>query len=187
VTFLVRAKRAEQLRRDGLQVVSPHGDFALQPKIIQASDLKEPYDVVLVGVKAYSLDDAMSQFASAVGANTMVSADTQRVETCRRSDREVRARRASSADWRTSAPGSTGMVVWFSSWPIRTIVFGEIKGPLSEALRSRLEKLLKVPGIDVRASRSDHARHVGEVRSAQYARRHHLPDARERRRHFGRA
>lgn len=72
VTFLVRAKRAEQLRRNGLQVVSQNGDFAVQPKIIQASDLKAPYDVVLVGVKAYSLDDAMGQFAPAVGASTMI-------------------------------------------------------------------------------------------------------------------
>ncbi|UPT92723.1 hypothetical protein J4G48_0025125 [Bradyrhizobium barranii subsp. apii] len=63
VTFLVRAKRAEQLRRNGLQVASPHGDFAVQPKIILADDLKETFDVVLVGVKSYSLDDAMAQFA----------------------------------------------------------------------------------------------------------------------------
>ena len=27
VTFLVRQRRAEQLARDGLQIVSPHGDF----------------------------------------------------------------------------------------------------------------------------------------------------------------
>src|SRR5262249_931507 len=72
VTFLVRAERAEELRRDGLQVVSPQGDFVVQPKIIQASDLREPYDVVFVGVKAYSLEDAMSQFAPAVGPDTMV-------------------------------------------------------------------------------------------------------------------
>ena len=72
VTFLVREKRAEQLQKNGLQVVSPHGDFAVQPKIIQAGDLKEPFDVVLVGVKAYSLDDAMSQFAPAVGPGTMI-------------------------------------------------------------------------------------------------------------------
>ncbi|RTM14807.1 MAG: 2-dehydropantoate 2-reductase, partial [Bradyrhizobiaceae bacterium] len=54
VTFLVRENRAGLLRRNGLQVVSPHGDFAVQPKLLLASDLKEPFDVVLVGVKAYS-------------------------------------------------------------------------------------------------------------------------------------
>src|SRR3954452_1998219 len=72
VTFLVRAGRAEQLRRDGLRVVSPHGDFVVQPKLILASDLKDPFDVVLVGVKSSSLDDAMAQFAPALGANTMI-------------------------------------------------------------------------------------------------------------------
>src|SRR4051812_6994541 len=72
VAFLVRAGRAEQLRQNGLQVVSPHGDFTVQPKIMLASDLKEAFDVVLVGVKSYSLDDAMSQFAPAVGSSTMI-------------------------------------------------------------------------------------------------------------------
>ncbi|MGY4370816.1 ketopantoate reductase [Bradyrhizobium sp. LB1.3] len=42
VTFLVRSGRAEQLRRDGLRIVSPHGDFALQPKLMMANDLREP-------------------------------------------------------------------------------------------------------------------------------------------------
>src|SRR6478735_3571149 len=72
VTFLVRAGRAEQLRQNGLQVVSPHGDFAVQPKIMLASELKETFDVVLVGVKSYSLDDAMTEFAPAVGSGTMI-------------------------------------------------------------------------------------------------------------------
>jgi 2-dehydropantoate 2-reductase len=72
VTFLVRSARAEQLRRDGLRVVSPHGDFAVHPKILLANELRDPFDVMLVGVKAYSLDDAMDQFAPAVGPHTMI-------------------------------------------------------------------------------------------------------------------
>jgi len=47
VTFLVRAGRAEQLRRNGLQVVSPNGDFAVQPKVLLANDILKRLGAVL--------------------------------------------------------------------------------------------------------------------------------------------
>jgi 2-dehydropantoate 2-reductase len=44
VTFLVRGRRAEQLRRDGLCVISPHGDVLLTPKLTSAGEIDAPYD-----------------------------------------------------------------------------------------------------------------------------------------------
>ena len=150
VTFLVRAKRAEQVLRDGLQVVSPHGDFAVQPKIIQASDLKEPYDVVLVGVKSYSLDDAMSQFAPAVGADTMILPILNGLKHIDALTARFGASRVLGGLANVSAGlDPDGRVVQFMA--NQTIVFGEIKGPPSERTLA-LEKLLQVAGIDVRAS-----------------------------------
>src|SRR3954465_5319954 len=72
VTFLVRPRRAEQLQQQGLLILSPHGDFAVQPKTILAKELTEAFDVVLLGVKSYSLEEVMDQFAPAVGQNTMI-------------------------------------------------------------------------------------------------------------------
>jgi 2-dehydropantoate 2-reductase len=72
VTFLVRRRRAEQLARDGLRVVSPHGDFAVPARTVLAGDLREPFDLVLLGVKSYALDEAMEQFAPAVGPTTTI-------------------------------------------------------------------------------------------------------------------
>ena len=72
VTFMVRNRRAEQLARDGLQIVSPHGDFKVSVSTILAGAIREPFELVLVGVKSYSLDEAMDQFAAAVGPNTMI-------------------------------------------------------------------------------------------------------------------
>jgi 2-dehydropantoate 2-reductase len=72
VTFLVRAGRAEQLRRDGLRVSSPHGGLELAPKLVLAEDLAAPYDFVFVSVKGYALDSAMADFAGAVGPNTII-------------------------------------------------------------------------------------------------------------------
>ncbi|GGI24283.1 2-dehydropantoate 2-reductase [Bradyrhizobium guangdongense] len=150
VTFLVRAARAEQLRRNGLQVVSPHGDFAVQPKMVLANDLKEPFDVVLVGVKSYSLDDAMTQFAPAVGASTMI---LPVLNGLKHIDALI-ARFGAGCVLGGLANVSAGLdpegrVVQFMA--NQTIVFGEIDGSLSERVLA-LETLLNVPGIDVRAS-----------------------------------
>jgi 2-dehydropantoate 2-reductase len=72
VTFLVRASRAAQLRRDGLRVVSPHGDVFLTPKLIGAGEIDGPYDLVFLSVKAYALEPAIHDFAPAVGPETMI-------------------------------------------------------------------------------------------------------------------
>lgn len=75
VTFLVHAGRAEQLRLHGLQILSPHGDFSIQPQLLLASDLAarpEVFDLVVVSTKSYSLPAAMDDFAPAVGHATAV-------------------------------------------------------------------------------------------------------------------
>ena len=72
-TYLpVRSHRAEQLARGGLEIVCPHGDFTVPAPTIGASDIHESYDVILVGTKSYSLDEAMEHFATAVGPDTMI-------------------------------------------------------------------------------------------------------------------
>jgi 2-dehydropantoate 2-reductase len=150
VTFLVRENRAGLLRRNGLQVVSPHGDFAVQPKLLLASDLKEPFDVVLVGVKAYSLDDAMSQFAPAIGTSTMILPILNGLKHVDALAARFGAARVLGGLANVSAGlDAEGRVVQFMA--NQTIVFGEIAGALSERALA-LETLLDVPGIDVRAS-----------------------------------
>lgn len=72
VSFLVREGRAEQLRRSGLQVVSPFGDVTVHPKLLLKSELREPFDLILLSTKAYSLRAAMEDFAPAVGAHTAI-------------------------------------------------------------------------------------------------------------------
>lgn len=72
VTFLVRARRAQQLRRNGLQVVSPQGDFTLKPQLLQAGEIAQPYDLVILTVKSFGLAQAMDDMAPAVGEQTMI-------------------------------------------------------------------------------------------------------------------
>jgi 2-dehydropantoate 2-reductase len=72
VTFLVRARRAGEIKAQGLQIVSPHGNVTLHPVVITAEQIAGPYDLILLGVKSYSLADAMDNFAPAVGSGTMI-------------------------------------------------------------------------------------------------------------------
>jgi 2-dehydropantoate 2-reductase len=73
VTFLVRPRRAAELASTGLAIRSRFGDAVLPaPPHLLADQLGKPFDVILLSCKAYDLDDAMSSFAPAVGAETVI-------------------------------------------------------------------------------------------------------------------
>jgi 2-dehydropantoate 2-reductase len=76
VTFLVRPRRAEQLRERGLRIVGPGAGAdarqEVRPNLVMAGELTAPADIVLLSVKATALDQAIADFAPAVGPRTAV-------------------------------------------------------------------------------------------------------------------
>ncbi len=72
VTFLVRERRAAQLRARGLVVRSPHGDFTVPAQCVSSAPVAPAFDLVLLTCKAYDLDGAIASVAPAVGASTHV-------------------------------------------------------------------------------------------------------------------
>jgi 2-dehydropantoate 2-reductase len=74
VTFLVRERRAAQLRERGLVVRSPHGDFTVPARtLLRAGDDGEgAFDLVLLTCKAYDLEPAIESIAPAVGPASCV-------------------------------------------------------------------------------------------------------------------
>src|ERR1700752_2443595 len=72
VTFLVRPRRAEQIRASGLRFISPHGDATIRPNLITASHVQSAYDIVFLSVKSSGLADAIEDFAPAVGPRTVI-------------------------------------------------------------------------------------------------------------------
>jgi 2-dehydropantoate 2-reductase len=75
VTFLVRERRAEQLRRNGLTVIETDAEFTVQPKLLSAAELHakpEAFDLILLSTKAYQLAAAIDDFAPAVGESTAI-------------------------------------------------------------------------------------------------------------------
>jgi 2-dehydropantoate 2-reductase len=76
VTFLVRERRAAQLRANGLHATHPLGNVDLAaPTLLFAKELaaaRETFDLILLSTKAYSLEAAMNDFAPAVGEQTVI-------------------------------------------------------------------------------------------------------------------
>jgi 2-dehydropantoate 2-reductase len=73
ITFLVRPARAERLTATGLTITSPAGNVTLRsPPTVLASELRDPFDAVILSCKAYDLDGAIESFAPAVGPDTAV-------------------------------------------------------------------------------------------------------------------
>jgi 2-dehydropantoate 2-reductase len=73
ISFLVRERRAAQLADEGLLIKSPCGDLRLKhPPTLLASELRQPFDLILLSCKAYDLAAAIESFAPAVGPDTLI-------------------------------------------------------------------------------------------------------------------
>lgn len=149
VTFLVRAKRAEQLRAGGLRIVSPHGNLTFQPKIATAARIDGPYEVILLGVKSYALSDAMRDFAPAVGADTLI---VPVLNGMRHIDLLIdRFGRAvlGGACWVVTDLGADGQVVQMND--IQKLNYGELDGQIT-ARAKLLDETLRGAGFDATLS-----------------------------------
>lgn len=72
VTFLVRPRRAEVLRERGLRIEGLGRQTTLTPKLVTASEVDGPYDLVFVSVKATALAAAIDDVGTAVGPDTAI-------------------------------------------------------------------------------------------------------------------
>ncbi len=59
VTFLVRERRARQLRETGLIIESAFGDVAMPVTVATEDEIRPAFDLVLVSCKAYDLETAL--------------------------------------------------------------------------------------------------------------------------------
>jgi 2-dehydropantoate 2-reductase len=150
VTFLARPQRAAQLARDGLQIISPHGDFTVRTATIAADAIGAPFDLILVSVKAYSLDEAMDQFAPAVGPDTAILPVLNGMGHLDRLSARFGAEHVLGGMANISAGvDAEGRIVQFI--PLHDLVFGEMSGGSSERTR-RLEACFEGAGFNATAS-----------------------------------
>jgi 2-dehydropantoate 2-reductase len=72
VTFLVRKNKQLLLKKNGLNVLSTHGNIYISPKTITASYPPEFYDVILVSTKSYHVDNVVEDIKRFVGKDTVI-------------------------------------------------------------------------------------------------------------------
>jgi len=150
VTFMVRAARAAQLARTGLQVTSPHGDFAVPATTISSEGIRAPFDLILLGVKSYSLDEAMDQFAPAVGPDTAILPVLNGMIHIDRLSTKFGARHVLGGVANISVGlDPEGWVTQFIT--IHDLVFGEVAGGSTQRIRT-IEAVVCGAGFDARAS-----------------------------------
>ena len=180
VTFLVRPRRAAQLREGGLQIVSPHGDVTLTPKLAAVGTIDGPYDAVLLAVKAYSLDAAIEDFAAAIGPETSI---VPVLNGMRHIDvLDARFGRHSVAGGVCKVATTVdpdGRIVQLAEF--QELAYGERDGHGlgTDGRARRLHARRRVHGA---ADQRDRLRDVGEMGVVGYGRRDHLPYARQPRR-----
>jgi 2-dehydropantoate 2-reductase len=152
VTFMVRPGRAAQLARTGLQVASPHGDFAVPARTISPEAIRDPFDLILLGVKSYSLDEAMDQFAAAVGPGTAILPMLNGMGHIDRLSSKFGAGSVLGGMANISAGlDAEGRVTQFI--PNHDLVFGEVAGGPSARVRA-VEAVVCGAGFDGRVSAS---------------------------------
>ncbi|MET4589779.1 2-dehydropantoate 2-reductase [Arthrobacter sp. 754] len=72
VTYLVRPRKQAVLRRDGLRFISPTADRTHAVQTITASDGSEPFDLILVTVKATAFEGVLGELGAFVGPGTSI-------------------------------------------------------------------------------------------------------------------
>ena len=150
VTFLARNARAENLKENGLWIKSPKGDFALEPQLVARDAIAKPYDVVILAVKAYSLDAALKDIAPAVGPQTII---LPLLNGLKHMDAIAAAFGRGALVGGLCSIAVTldeeGRIVHMSPFDIMT--YGELDGSSSERIQ-RLDAVMQNAGFDARLS-----------------------------------
>ncbi|MTJ80864.1 MAG: ketopantoate reductase family protein [Telmatospirillum sp.] len=150
VTFLVRPGRADVLRRDGLVIRAPDGVLSLTPALVMAGEIRHPYDVILVTVKAFSLVAAMADMAPAVGPGTVILPVLNGMAHMEALAARFGGRAVAGAVCKVAAAlDDHGRILQMTS--LQDLAYGERNGQVSERM-TRLDAILRGAGFEARLS-----------------------------------
>ncbi|MEJ4044145.1 ketopantoate reductase family protein [Erwinia sp. SLM-02] len=146
VTFLLRERRRQQLEKDGLILETPQGRNTLWPVTLLARDIKTPYDLIVLTVKGFGLNQAMEDIAPAVGPDTLILPilnGMRHIDLLRQrfGDRHVIGGLCKIH----ATLGPEGEIVQLS--PLHQLYYGALNGDNGEALQ-RLDATLRRCGFD---------------------------------------
>ncbi|MDR6225927.1 ketopantoate reductase family protein [Desmospora profundinema] len=72
VTFLVRERRRQELKERGLVIRSVHGDWREAVSTVVSGEAADPFDLVLLAVKAYYLEASIRDLEPYIGEETRI-------------------------------------------------------------------------------------------------------------------
>ncbi len=151
VTFLVRAARAEELRRAGLVIRSPRGDLTLRDvKTVQAGESAAPFDLVVLSCKAYNLDDAIASFEPLVGPSTQILPLLNGMRHIDVLSQKFGAARVLGGQCVIAATLNREREIVHLN-DMHALAFGELEGGVSERVRA-IGELMSGAGFDVSTS-----------------------------------
>jgi 2-dehydropantoate 2-reductase len=143
VVFIARGRHLEAMRREGVRVVSVHGDFHLEP--VLATDRPEavgPVELTICTVKTYDLDAVAQFMRPLVGSTTSVLPLQNGVETAERLRRHLPAEALlAGAAWIVAYVAEPGVIRQESQ--LRRIVIGELDGRHTQRLENIHAALLE--------------------------------------------
>ncbi|AGK52197.1 ketopantoate reductase family protein [Bacillus sp. 1NLA3E] len=150
VTFLVRAKRKQQLEETGLIVESVNGNINLQVKTVDARDDAGHFDVIFLSTKAYHLQGAIDNIRPFVGDETMIVPLLNGINHIEKLIEEFGSEKVlGGLCFIETTLNSNGKVIQTS--PAHDLMFGERNGEVTERVR-KLEKTLSGTKANIRLS-----------------------------------
>jgi 2-dehydropantoate 2-reductase len=72
VTFLLRPRRASQIREGGIRLTGQGSDETVTARVVTAEQMEDRYDVILLTVRNQALMSALDDIAPAVGPDTLI-------------------------------------------------------------------------------------------------------------------
>ncbi len=152
VTFLVRGKRAEVLRREGMHLITPDGDFTLAPQLTRADEITGPYDVIILTVKAFGLESALQDITPAVGKDTVIMPILNGMKHLEALTARFGKQAIIGGLCKIAATlDEQGRIVQMSA--LHQFAYGELDGSVSQRIQA-LDRLFSSAGFDARLSTS---------------------------------
>ncbi len=150
VTFLVRERRAAQLKSAGLVIESALGDLRIPVKTVGAAGLQPEYGCVLLTCKAYDLDTAMDAIAPAIDADCAILPLLNGIEHLDRLDARFGAKHVLGGSCHVAATLTPDGVVKHLN-DLHRIMYGERDGTHSARILA-ISAALEKSGVEAKLS-----------------------------------
>ena len=66
ITFFVKKERATLIKKNGINIDSPHGNLHVESKTLSVGGSKEVFDLVILTCKAYDLESSLDDLTTVI-------------------------------------------------------------------------------------------------------------------------